>query len=214
MMRRTGGALLAIAFAAVALALPARAVEPAAGRFLVASADLHDPNFSRTVVLLLSYNRGGAVGLVINRPTEVSLSAAFPDLAEQPAAQVVYSGGPVERGKWMLLVRAPEGPEPGRRIFADVHVSESTELLNRLAAESGAVFRVYSGYAGWGPGQLDFEIAAGGWHVVGGDADLVLADGARDVWRMLLPRDPRDQARGKRSGTTVAVSDVHETATE
>jgi putative transcriptional regulator len=161
----------------------------------VASEDLTDPNFKRTVVLLLSYGPQGAVGLVINRPTEVDLSTVFPDLDGLRDRQVVYSGGPVERGKWMLLARSPADLEQGRRVFADVHVSESQAELNRLGGAPGAAFRVYAGYAGWAPRQLGFEIAAGGWHVVAGDPDLVLADASRDVWRLLLPRNPRDSAR-------------------
>jgi putative transcriptional regulator len=164
----------------------------AQGKFLVARPGMPDPNFSRTVVLLLSYGTKGTRGLIVNRPTEARLSMLAPKLEELADREdPVYRGGPVQPWEMSLLVRSPSRKEGAQHVFDDVFVSESPEVLRRLAtAGPDAVFRVYAGYAGWAPGQLESEVARGDWHVVPGSADIVFAEPAsEEVWRGLLPRE-------------------------
>ena len=143
------------------------------GQILVASRHLADPNFFRTVVLILEHG-DGALGVVLNRPTAITLADVVPtwlDLAAQPA--VVFQGGPVERTAAIGLAR-PEGAfdpeqtwftlaitEPGRElgiVNLGAEPSDLTEIVRDL--------RIYSGYAGWSAGQLESEIQAGGWLVL------------------------------------------------
>ena len=164
----------------------------ARGRLLVATPELQDPNFRRTVVLMLEHNDDGALGLVLNRPTDTTLATALPGWADHAAAPaVVFVGGPVQPEAAIGLARRVGRGEPDG--FAPLFDGLGTVDLDREpgAVEPGVdLVRVYVGYAGWGPGQLDGELAAGGWYVV----DLVPGDvwSARpgELWRTVLRRQP------------------------
>jgi putative transcriptional regulator len=180
----------------LALAVPVSAADeeaPAAGKFLVASRDLRDPNFARTVVLLTRYDLDGAVGLVINRTTSLGLAETLPEVEGLGAGDgSVWAGGPVMREKMTMLLRTGTPPDESEPVVADVHVSRSRDLLERLASARprGTVFRVYAGYSGWAPLQLDAELARGSWHVVDADPDLVFASDPDGIWERLVPPAP------------------------
>ncbi|MGB3564873.1 MAG: YqgE/AlgH family protein [Thermoanaerobaculia bacterium] len=166
-------------------------LELAKGRFLVASRDLRDPNFAKTVVLLLDYNEMGATGLVINRPTELSIATALPDVEGlDDRTETVWVGGPVATHQMLMLVRSGDHPEGSESVFDDVYVSGSRDLLGRLVEAGGDVgrFRVFAGHAGWMPMQLDAEVARGGWEVLPGDADMVFDESPAEVWPDLSER--------------------------
>jgi putative transcriptional regulator len=166
-------------------------LELAKGRFLVASRDLRDPNFAKTVVLLLDYNEMGAMGLVINRPTELSIATALPDVEGlDDRKESVWVGGPVATHQMLMLVRSSDHPEGSDPIFDDVYVSGSRDLLGRLVEAEGDVakFRIFAGHAGWMPMQLDAEVARGGWEVLPGDADMVFDESPAEVWPDLSER--------------------------
>jgi putative transcriptional regulator len=161
------------------------------GKFLVASEGLTDPNFSKTVVLLVHYDFHGAMGLVINRPTDMKLSSVFPKiegLRKRP--DTVYIGGPVARGQVLLLIRSQDQLEGARRVFDDISVSASRTVLRQMidAVDLGKSLRVYSGHAGWAPGQLDQELSRGGWHVLPADADIVFHKTPSEIWPELIRR--------------------------
>jgi putative transcriptional regulator len=163
--------------------------EPAKGRFLVASHRLADPNFFETVVLLLAYEAAGAIGVVINRPTDVPLGSVLRDvegLRDRP--EPLYLGGPVARNVLLALIRAAQQPESSRAIFDGVYVSGSHEALRKALGDTGKKnrVRVYAGYAAWGPGQLDREIAHGDWHVAAADATTVFDMKAPAIWPKLI----------------------------
>jgi putative transcriptional regulator len=177
---------------------------PGKGKFLVARRQLIDPNFNQTVVLLVEHSEEGALGLVINRPTEVKLSDVLEIDGAARLVEPVYSGGPVAHGRMLMLLRAPETPEGAQPVFEDVHSSGSRELLERLVTQQGAVehFRVYAGHAGWAPGQLEAEIERGGWHVAPADSDLVFSMAPENVWPELNRRAAArwTRRRGKPAG--------------
>ncbi len=182
-----------------AAAAPAGDLGP--GKLLVASRALRDPNFRETVVLIVEYDRPtGAVGLVINRPSEVGLAAALPELeAAGERADRVFIGGPVEPTRFTLLIRSPAAPERSDRVLADVFMSSSRELLERLvtAPRADETFRAYAGYAGWAPGQLEAELAVGGWHVVDGRASIVFELPADKIWSRLILAGTAELARAR-----------------
>jgi putative transcriptional regulator len=162
------------------------------GRLLVASRLLQDPNFAETVVLILEGGSTGAVGVVVNRPTDLELRTVLPDVKElNERHDTVFLGGPVDRSQLLLLVRATAAPKDSMRVFGDVFVTASMDALSRAAEERGEEvrFRLFAGYAGWGPGQLDAEIARGDWIVVPGDAERVFATAPERVWSELIERD-------------------------
>lgn len=164
---------------------------PLKGRFLIASRQLLDPHFAKTVVLLLEYNKQGAMGLIINRPSEMKLSTVLPEiegLRQRP--DTIYLGGPVAKTQLLLLIRTSRPPEGSRQVFKDIHLSSSQEVIQRMIKnpEGEERFRVYAGYAGWAPNQLDNEIASGGWHVLSADAETVFDKSASEIWPDLIHR--------------------------
>ena len=163
---------------------------PAAGRLLVATPILGDPNFDRTVVLLLEHGEEGALGLVLNRPTATGVTAPFPGWLDRVAAPpVLFAGGPVAPAAAIGLARAgadgqAEGWAPllGRLGTVDL-AREPAELPVALEA-----VRVFAGYAGWGAGQLEGEIGAGAWFVVDSQPGDAFTPVPARLWRDVLRR--------------------------
>lgn len=163
----------------------------ARGKFLVASRHLRDPNFSETVVLLIDYDWHGAMGLVINRPSELRLSTVLPEIKGlQQRTDTVYIGGPVARSQMLLLIQSGSQPKESSRVFKHIYVSSSRTVLQRMIddADAGEKFRVYAGNAGWAPGQLYREVSRGGWHVLEADAETVFDKAPAEVWPELIRR--------------------------
>lgn len=168
-----------------------------AGRLLVAEPMLGDPNFDRTVVLMIEHTSDGALGLVLNRPTDLEVVEALPawrTIVTEPA--VLHVGGPVETQSGWCLARLRPGAAPA----AFVPVLGSLGLLE-LGPEPGEVAervmsaRIYAGYSGWGPGQLDQELAEEAWIVLDADpADPFLPDGDH-LWQRILARQGGSLAR-------------------
>jgi putative transcriptional regulator len=175
---------------------PAEGERPAAGRFLVAAEKVRGSFFQHSVVLLLSYADDGAIGLVVNRPTELALHDVLKGAAD--GAGALYVGGPVERGSVLVLLRS--GSPPGRaiRVTGDLFVTVDPELLIERAGNPSAAreLRVYTGYAGWGPGQLDSEIARGDWIVAVDDTEAIFDAAPDELWKKLHLRHHRLLARG------------------
>lgn len=183
---------LCLAFAATVPGITtvlAQAV-PASGKMLIATRDLNDPNFSETVILLVDHDEDGSMGIVINRPTTVAANTALPQIEDLEAyAGRLFFGGPVEIESLVVLFRAEDTPQGARRVLEDIHVSQDGDLLAELARKGlgDSELRLYAGYAGWFPGQLDMEIERGGWHVLPGRAALVFDDEPGDVWKKTVP---------------------------
>jgi putative transcriptional regulator len=171
----TGGRLLRALASAVcapalllALAWPAAAGDPKppTSILLVARADLPDPNFRDAVVLVLNNLGPAPAGVIVNRPTRIGVSALFPDaesLAKLDAK--VYFGGPVAASSLSFLVRADAPPEGAVEVAAGVYLSADRDLLRKLLGRDEPMkdLRIFIGSAGWGPGQLEAEIARGDW---------------------------------------------------
>lgn len=163
------------------------------GCVLVAAPTLLDPNFHRTVVLLLDYDDGGALGVVLNRPTGTGVDEPVPEwepLAVEPG--VVFVGGPVLQGAAIAIGRvasevstppAPDGFLPLFGALGTVDLTLDPGEVGQLDA-----VRIFSGYAGWGPGQLEAEIEEGSWVVVDADPDDVFSDDPESLWEQILTR--------------------------
>ena len=165
--------------------------ELAKGKFLVASRKLRDPNFKETVVLLIDYGPDGAMGLVINRPSEIKLATVFPDIkALKERKDTIYVGGPVAVNRMLLLVGAPLVQEASQEVTQDVYISSSWKVLERLMKDAAKEerFRIFAGYAGWAPDQLDFETSRGDWHVLKADAETVFDKKPAEIWQELILR--------------------------
>ena len=163
--------------------------ELAAGSVLVASRSVDDPNFGASVVLLIEAGQGGAMGVVLNRRTEFRWSDAMPELdVPEEKDDVLFAGGPVEPQRPIFLLRSDLAPADGLELVEGLFLLTSTEAVREAALEppEGAALRVYVGYAGWAPGQLEAEIDRHDWHVVDVSADWIFRDDTQDLWRLLL----------------------------
>lgn len=181
-------------------AKPAPEGRLARGKFLVARRGLPDSRFMETVVLLLDYSWEGAMGLIINRPTGIKLSELFPEIdGLKDRANSAYYGGPVEANRVMLLVRSPSPLKEAELIVEGVYSSASRDVLDDILGRKARApeFRMYSGYAGWGPGQLEGEIARGDWYVTDANEETVFHETPEDVWPGLISRFSGIQARAE-----------------
>jgi len=167
-------------------------ITPTAGRLLVASPQIGDPNFHRTVVLMLQHDAEGALGLVLNRPSDTFVDEVLPAWADSVAKpERVFVGGPVERSAAICLGRRRPGTVPAgwSQASGDLGTVDLDADPDETASDL-AVMRVFAGYSGWGPGQLEGELDAGGWFVVAAtDEDPFTAD-PDDLWRATLARQP------------------------
>jgi putative transcriptional regulator len=165
---------------------------------LVAMPDLADPNFRRTVILVVHNDADGTVGLVLNRATDLSASDLCETLdVEWPGDEdwPVCWGGPVQPNTgWVVAGGGALGDLPDATPFAEgLHFAGSLDALRRVAAERPAQLRLFLGYAGWGPGQLEGELAAGAWVLAPLDLDAVFEVPADELWThtwRLLGIDP------------------------
>jgi putative transcriptional regulator len=148
------------------------------GKLLVASPPLVDPNFDRTVVLMLEHNDEGALGVVLNRPSGTPLDDILPEwraAASEP--DVLFVGGPVSPEAVIALARGSGGSRDGdgdREGWAPLFADLASVDVGRDPLDLGVpldALRVFAGYAGWSPGQLEGEIEQGGWFVVDRDRD-------------------------------------------
>jgi putative transcriptional regulator len=177
---------LALAALLMAALADGGGLDPAAGRILVAGQGSRDPDLARTVVLLVHYDRDGAIGLVLNRPTAVPLSRMYPGMRSQSA---VYLGGPVAAGG-RALMRSSTARRNALRVFGDVFVFSDRNLMEEAVTQGAGPdrFRVYAGYTGWSVAQLAAELRAGLWRVIPGDAEVVFCAAPEKIWARLAQR--------------------------
>jgi putative transcriptional regulator len=162
-------------------------VESLQGQLLIAAPSLVDPNFVRGVVLVAQHTEDGAMGLVLNRPSEALVSDAVPPLlplVEHGAC--VWSGGPVEPSGVIVVAEFDDVAESAELIFGEVgFMAAEAEPLD--VAEATRRARVFAGYAGWAGGQLEAELAEDAWYVEAAVADDVFNAGG-DLWSQVLAR--------------------------
>ncbi len=165
--------------------------QPGAGKFLVAGSSIADPRFQETVVLLIDYSEKGATGLIVNRPTKVPLSEVLPAMpALKERTDVVNYGGPVEGNRILMLFRSEKRPEESKLVFNDVYVSTSKIALEQVIGmhKPEKELRLYAGYAGWFPGQLDSELLRGDWYIIDADVSSIFDKKPSELWRELYKR--------------------------
>lgn len=158
------------------------------GIFLVATEKLAKSSFRETVILLTHYSSRGATGLAINRPANVAINEAFPDILEfRKREDEVYLGGPVHTNAVFVLMQTQQPQKGMHHITNDVYFSAGLDALAHglLNIKSDEQTRAYIGYSGWAPGQLDVEIHRGDWLIVHANIDIVFADNHEQIWKKL-----------------------------
>jgi len=159
---------------------------------LLSMPQMADPNFTQTVVLLCDYTEEGAFGLVVNRPME---EPAWTLVKTEPPVRVdpdlhLWIGGPVEPQRTWVLMSEPQGPDDEQReICPGVLLSVSHDLtIQLLQSPPSSKTRVVAGYSGWGPGQLDQELAASAWLTLDVDPQLIFNVPPEQMWETAIRR--------------------------
>ena len=164
---------------------------PYKGAFLVADPKMFDDRFSETVVLMTHDDHSGSVGIIINRPTQTSLSHAFPGIEEFDSyPDVLYGGGPVQPETMTLILRTDDHLNSVEHVFDNVYFGTVMETLRTMlkSENKGDAIRVYAGHAGWAPGQLEREIDHGWWRVIRGDSVAIFDMDPSSVWSTMIKR--------------------------
>jgi putative transcriptional regulator len=162
--------------------------ESLAGQLLLAAPSLLDPNFTRTVVLIGIHNEEGAMGVVLNRPSTVTVGEAVPQLCELLGpGDPVYVGGPVQSDSVVFLAEFLEPSLAGVLVLGRIGFPAPDAGVEQLA-EATARRRVFAGHAGWGQGQLDAEVANGDWIAHSAEPEDVFTDSPEELWSGVLTR--------------------------
>ncbi len=161
------------------------------GHLLIAGPRLKDPNFFKAAVLLVEHNDEGAMGLVINRPSSVTVANALAghfDLSQ--ATGYVYQGGPVEQTALFILHNSQSLDPDETPIIPELFIGSCAEVFEEVVQTSlldhSIRYRIFSGCSGWGAGQLEAELVRGDWFVMRSNLDYVFADDPYTVWDELM----------------------------
>lgn len=161
-------------------------MESLRGHLLVAAPSLVDPNFVRTVVLVAEHNDEGAMGVVLNRPSDASIGEVVPDLsALVDAEEPVFEGGPVQPAGVMVLAEFDDPADAALPVDGElgfVALEADTEAVAAARA------RAFAGHAGWGPGQLEAELDEEAWFVAPFEREDAFAADPEELWSRALER--------------------------
>jgi len=157
------------------------------GHLLVASPHLGDPNFARSVVLIIQHEAEGALGVVLNRPSGKNIADVWEELTGTPNERddPIYLGGPLE-GPLMAIHTLKDAGE--KEIVPGLWFATHRDHINAVVSQSTTPFRLFSGYSGWGAGQLDGEMEVGGWLTVEATAEFVFAANDDELWQLVVRR--------------------------
>jgi putative transcriptional regulator len=184
-MSRSGGLKVSRACGTIRTMEEGNEIQVNKGSFLIASPHLRDPNFRQTVVLMCEHGAGGSLGLVVNRRTEHHIMDVLPQTTGlHERAGLVYSGGPVQKDNLLILHRIRQSVPESQPIFDGVCLGGDLSALEEVSSEGETddLVRVYMGYAGWAPGQLQFELSLGSWIILPADLKLVFARDPLKMW--------------------------------
>jgi putative transcriptional regulator len=163
-------------------------VESLRGQLLVAGPTLLDPNFARTVVLVLEHSDEGAMGLVLNRPVEATVGEAAPELSDVvDDEEHLFSGGPVQPSGVIVLAEFADPDDAAMLVVGGVGPLAASADLHAIQVVDGRA-RAFAGHAGWGPGQLEAELERDDWIVEPARADDAFVSEAAGLWRAVLER--------------------------
>ncbi|VAX37239.1 UPF0301 protein YqgE [hydrothermal vent metagenome] len=159
------------------------------GQFLIAGRQLRDPHFYKSVVLIIEHNNEGAMGLVVNRPSTVNVSHALSGHLDLPETDdVVFSGGPVEPAALFILHNAAQYDPEEIAVISDVYIGSSPDVFERILREGATgnqpelSYRIFSGCAGWGGGQLEGEMERGDWLTHVASSESLFQEDVYSIW--------------------------------
>lgn len=169
------------------------------GIFLIAKPGMQDPNFRETVVLVTQDPNNQTLGVIVNRPTTLLLNRVFPENKTlKKSKDNLFFGGPVARPSLIFLFRASKQPGEALHVLQDVYLSTNSELLNEMLSRPKPTenLRIYAGYSGWAPGQLQGEMKRGDWYVINADTETIFKKDPKKIWPELVKRASSRAVKG------------------
>lgn len=179
---------------AAACSLAAQSKKPedlAVGKILITPRNAPDPLFAESAILLVRYSETSALGLMLNLPTTVPVSRALKEIKGAAGhSDPVFVGGPVEPGTVLTLARAPHKPEGAENVFGNIYLIAARAGLEKALTGSTNPrgVRIYLGYCGWGPRQLESEMRRGGWYIFDRSEDLAFDTAPETLWTRLAAK--------------------------
>lgn len=188
MLRRLLPILFAL-FAAPAL----HAQQPPNSLLLIAKPTLLDPNFARTVVLVTQTEDASTIGVILNRPLQEKLQTFLPeDLSGENYKDRVFQGGPVMRRVIISVFRSATTPQaPAFPVLKGVYLTMHPVNIRALLADPAGQYRIYAGFSGWAPNQLQSEFMRDGWYMLPADAETVFRKDTEGLWEEMIRRASR-----------------------
>ena len=162
-------------------------MESLRGKLLIASPSLVDPNFARSVVLITEHGDEGAMGIVLNRPADTEVVEVLPELAGIAVEEPIFVGGPVQPDALVVLGEFADPDKAAWIVVADVGLVSASTDLDELP-EAVRRGRVYAGFSGWGPGQLESELEEEAWIVEPPIPPELFPDDPATLWTTVLER--------------------------
>ena len=201
-MLRAAALLLALAAASLA---QAQQDLPANGLFLIAKPTLTDPNFAKTVVLVTQTEDASTVGVIINRPSTLGLSQFLSDeFPTQNYRDPIYFGGPVMRQAIVAVYRSETAPAAAAfHVLKNIYLTMHADNLKQMLATPGATYRLYAGFSGWAPSQLESEFTRDGWYILPADEAMLFRKNAEGLWEELVERALSRGPRTHNPGVTI-----------
>jgi putative transcriptional regulator len=201
-MRCAAALLLALGIGTPALA---QQELPANGLFLIAKPALTDPNFAKTVVMVTQTEDGSTVGVIINRPSPLKLSQFLSqEFPTQNYSDPIYLGGPVMRQAIVAAYRSETVPAAAAfHVLKNIYLTMHPDNINLLLAAPGAQYRLYAGFSGWAPRQLESEVMRDGWYLLPADESMVFRKNTEGLWEELVERARLSGPRTHNSGVTI-----------
>ena len=192
--------LIAVLLLAAAVA-PAQQNQRPNSLFLVAKPSLADPNFARTVVLVTQTEDASTVGVIVNRPTRLRLQQLLSrEFHTENYRDPIYAGGPVMRQAIVAVFRSESVPQaPAFPLLKDVYLTMHPDNIKKLLEDPSARYRLYAGFSGWAPRQLESEFMRDGWYVLPTDEATLFRSGTDGLWEELVDKAVRRGPRTRRS---------------
>jgi putative transcriptional regulator len=191
--------LIALLFGLAGFAAQAQQTLPANGLFLIAKPSLVDPNFAKAVVLVTQTEDASTVGVIINRPSTLKLSQFFSaEMATQNYRDPVFIGGPVMRQVMIAVYRSATVPAaPAFHVLKDVYLTMHPDNIEKLLADPKARYRLYAGFSGWEPRQLEGEFESDGWYILPADEPTLFRENTEKIWEELVEKAMRRDPKGR-----------------
>lgn len=168
--------------------------ETLTGQFLIAAKRLRDSNFYQSIVLIVEHGAGGAMGLIVNRPSDITVAQALESHFELPETDDrVFTGGPVEQSALFVLHNSDEFDGAESPVVPGLYVGTNAQVFEAVVREAaqGSLtlkYRIFAGCSGWSAGQLEGELSRGDWLVTPATLDLIFYDDPYKVWSLLMRR--------------------------